>query len=176
MKGSAIARWLGCACAAGALSAPAAWAQTLHARLSGYQAVPAVSSPGSGEFDARINARSQVLEYDLTLADLQGKPIMAHVRFGQAGVVGGIVIWLCGNPDLVIDTGLPPVPAGVPRCPVPGGTVSADTDFRGVVGPDAQLIGPGEFDEAVAAMRAGATYVNVHTTAAPSGELRGQVR
>ncbi len=34
---------------------------------------------------------------------------------------------------------------------------------------------PGEFDELVSALRAGATYVNVHTDGRPGGEIRGQI-
>ena len=36
-------------------------------------------------------------------------------------------------------------------------------------------MGPGEFGELVRAMRAGATYVNVHTNLSPGGEIRGQI-
>ena len=39
----------------------------------------------------------------------------------------------------------------------------------------AQGLGAGEFDELVRAIRAGATYVNVHTTGRPSGEIRAQL-
>mgnify|MGYP006389280705 CR=1 FL=1 len=34
----------------------------------------------------------------------------------------------------------------------------------------------GQLGELVAAMRAGVTYVNVHTTQFPGGEIRGQLR
>jgi hypothetical protein len=37
-----------------------------------------------------------------------------------------------------------------------------------------QRIAPGEFEELVAAIRAGRTYGNVHSTFAP-GEIRGQI-
>jgi hypothetical protein len=33
----------------------------------------------------------------------------------------------------------------------------------------------GEFDEVIAAMRAGVTYANVHTAQFPGGEVRGQI-
>jgi hypothetical protein len=39
----------------------------------------------------------------------------------------------------------------------------------------AQGLEPGEFDELVDAIRAGVTYVNVHTTKFPGGEIRGQI-
>jgi hypothetical protein len=44
-----------------------------------------------------------------------------------------------------------------------------------VVGPSGQGIEPGEFDELVAAVRAGRTYANVHSTKYPAGEIRAQL-
>jgi len=44
-----------------------------------------------------------------------------------------------------------------------------------VVGPANQGIAAREFDELVQAIRAGATYANVHTTANTGGEIRGQI-
>jgi hypothetical protein len=34
---------------------------------------------------------------------------------------------------------------------------------------------PGEFEEAITAMRDGAAYANVHTVVYPTGEIRGQI-
>lgn len=164
-----------------ALSAAAlpAHAETVHARLSGYQEVPTVSSPGSGEFRAKIDKRRQTIEYELSYEDTEGRVFMAHIHAAQPGVNGGIIVWLCGNPA---DGGTPPV-AGVPACPVPGGTVTGTITTALITpnaGAQAQLFTAGDFDELVAAIRAGVTYVNVHTTAAsggvPGGELRGQIR
>jgi hypothetical protein len=36
-------------------------------------------------------------------------------------------------------------------------------------------IEPSSFEELVRAMRSGVTYVNVHTTRWPDGEIRGQI-
>jgi hypothetical protein len=44
-----------------------------------------------------------------------------------------------------------------------------------VIGPVGQGIAAGEFDELVAAMRAGRAYANVHSTKFPGGEVRGQI-
>jgi hypothetical protein len=166
------------ALALAAVAVPA-HAETMHARLSGYQEVPTVSSPGSGEFRAKIDKRRQTIEYELSYDGTQGTVFMAHIHAAQAGVNGGIVVWLCGNPT---DGGTPPV-AGVPACPVPGGTVTG-TITAGLITPNpgalAQLFTAGDFDELVDAMQARVTYVNVHTIAAsggvPGGELRGQIR
>jgi hypothetical protein len=45
-----------------------------------------------------------------------------------------------------------------------------------VGGPAGQGIAAGELSELIAAIRAGRTYVNVHTNKHPGGEIRGQVR
>jgi hypothetical protein len=45
-----------------------------------------------------------------------------------------------------------------------------------VVGPAGQGIAPGEFAEVIAAIRAGVTYANVHSTRNAPGEIRGQIK
>ncbi|MGZ8597331.1 MAG: CHRD domain-containing protein [Actinomycetota bacterium] len=44
-----------------------------------------------------------------------------------------------------------------------------------MIGPEEQGIAPGEFQELVKAIRRNAAYVNVHTEAFPTGEVRGNV-
>ncbi len=39
-----------------------------------------------------------------------------------------------------------------------------------------QGLNTGEIEELIAAMRAGATYVNIHTTTWPGGEVRSQIQ
>ncbi|MBA3245914.1 MAG: CHRD domain-containing protein, partial [Actinobacteria bacterium] len=44
-----------------------------------------------------------------------------------------------------------------------------------VIGPSSQGIAAGEFAELLAAIRAGKTYANVHTSLFPGGEIRAQL-
>ena len=45
-----------------------------------------------------------------------------------------------------------------------------------MIGPAGQGVEAGSFAELVRAIRAGYTYVNVHTTRWPGGEIRGQIK
>jgi hypothetical protein len=155
------------AAATAGLAMPAA-AETVHARLSGFEEVPAVSSPGEGRFRARIDQDGGIIFYELEFGDLQGAVTQAHIHVAQAGVNGGISAWLCGTAAL-------PGPAGTPLCPDSGGVVNGTIMSANVVGPAGQLIAAGEFDELVKAIRAGVAYANVHSSAVPAGEIRGQI-
>ena len=138
--------------------------------LTGYEEVPSVSTVASAEFRARISDDDTALDYELSYADLEGAVTQAHIHFGQRGVNGGISVWLCGNPG----PGVVP-PAGTPACPPPPATVTGTLTAANVVGPAGQGIAAGEFAELVAAIRAGKTYANVHSTKFPGGEVRSQI-
>jgi CHRD domain len=137
-------------------------------RLTGYEEVPALSTPGNGEFKAVIDRGDDEIRYRLSFRETETPVTQAHIHFEQRTNNGGIVLFLCSN----LGNG----PAGTPACPPGGGTV------RGTLGPEdvfggasAQGIALGEFDEVIDAMRAGATYANVHTTGRPGGEIRAQL-
>jgi CHRD domain-containing protein len=134
----------------------------LHAKLDGYQQVPTLSSPGQGRFKAKV--RGDVVEYKLQYSGLPTTVSAAHIHLGRPAVNGGVIAFLCGGADK-------------PACPA-SGEVTGTIDIDDVDGPAAQGIKadePTRFDEFVAALRAGATYVNVHTTEYPDGEIRGQI-
>jgi CHRD domain len=90
------------------------------------------------------------------------------------GVNGGITVFLCTN----LGNG----PAGIQPCPAPPATISG-TIVAADVSPNipataaarTQGLNSGEMAELIAAIRAGSTYVNVHSTTYPGGEVRSQI-
>ena len=135
-------------------------------KLIGYQEVPSVSSKASGEFDAKIVDNSRI-EYTLSYRDLEAAVLQAHIHFGQRSVNGGISVFLCSN----LGNG----PAGTQACPPAPATVTGTIVAANVIGPASQGIAAGEFAELLAAVRAGKTYANVHTSMFPGGEIRAQL-
>jgi hypothetical protein len=150
-------------------------AQNIHAALIGYQEVPSVSTPASGQFHAKISDDGTSLSYELTFGDLIGTVQQSHIHVAQRGVNGSIVVWLC-------QTTTTPAPASVaattPFCPQSGTVTGTITAANVVTASTAsQQIVAGELDEVIAAIRAGVAYVNVHATPLnPGGEIRGQIQ
>jgi len=141
----------------------------IEARLKGFQEVPAVSSSASGRFKASVDKASASLHYELSYDGLEGEVRQSHIHLGQRGVNGGIMIWLCQtavNPSPVTST---------PVCPQ-GGSVSGVVTAADVIGPAGQGVAASEFAEALAAIRGGVAYVNVHSLKFPGGEIRGQLK
>jgi hypothetical protein len=135
--------------------------------LIGFEEVPAVSTTGHGEFKATINKDETSIAYELSYADLEGSVLQSHIHLGQRSVNGGISVFLCSN----LGNG----PAGTQPCPPSPATITGVLVPADVIGPTPQGIAPGEFAELIRAIRAGATYVNVHTNKFPGGEIRSQI-
>lgn len=144
--------------------------KTVRTTLTGYEEDPPVSTTGSGRFRAHIDEKNKKITYRLSYEDLEGGNVtQAHIHFGGRAQTGGIIVWLCG------DKGVMGRPAGTQECPDSPATITGTIKPKNVVGPVEQGIEPGEFDELVDAIRAGVTYVNVHTAEFPTGEIRGQL-
>jgi hypothetical protein len=140
----------------------------IREHLTGYQEDPqALSTTGRGTFDARISKSDRKIFYRLRYADLEGAVTQAHIHFGGRAQSGGISVFLCSN----LGNG----PAGTQACPAAPATVTGTLEADDVIGPADQGIAAGEFSELVAAIRAGATYANVHSTKYPGGEIRAQL-
>lgn len=148
----------------------AARAERIQATLTGYEEVPAVSTVATGEFRAMISNDDQFIDYELTYSGLQGDVRQAHVHVAQRSVNGSIVIWLCQT------AAFNPGPAGTQECPASGTITGTIAAANVVAGAATQQLAAGEIAEVIAAMRAGAAYVNVHTNLSPGGEVRGQIR
>jgi len=141
--------------------------------LSGYEETAAsgggaVSTTGNGTFNARISNDGTQIEWELSYNDLEGAVQQAHIHFGQKAITGPISVFLCTN----LGNG----PAGTQPCPAPPATISGVITAADVTNlANERGISAGELDELIAAIRAGATYVNVHSTRWPGGEIRSQI-
>jgi len=134
--------------------------------LIGYEENPDISTEATGSFRVTVDDAAQTLAYELSYSGLEGTVQQAHVHFGKRAVNGGVTFFLCTN----LGNG----PAGTPACPQ-SGTVSRTAGAADILGPGTQGIEAGNFAELAAAMRAGHTYANVHSTKWPGGEIRAQI-
>jgi hypothetical protein len=147
---------------------------TLQADLNGFQEVPAVSTAAAGTFRAQIDATGNTVAFELSYQALEGNAQEAHIHFGQPEVNGGVSVFLCSNMPNPPPSGVA-TPPGVQSCPVSSGIVTGTIQASDVIGPTAQGIATAEIAKLFAAMRDGLTYVNVHSTKVPNGEIRGQI-
>ena len=153
-------------------TATAAKADQLRALLTGYEETPsAVSTTGRGEFVAVISDDGETIHYRETFSRLQGKITQSHIHVGQLSIGGSVVIFLC-------QTATNPDPTGLaPQCPQEGTVTGVITTANVIAGSQApQQLAAGDLAAVVTAIRAGATYANVHTELSTGGEIRGQIR
>jgi hypothetical protein len=117
--------------------------------LTGAQENPPVVTTATGQGTAVISADGSTITYIVTYSGLSGAVNAAHIHTGAAGANGGVIL---------------PLTAGA--SPMVGTLTAANFSASGAVT---------TFAEAVAAIRAGTTYFNLHTSANPGGEIRGQI-
>lgn len=154
----------------GSLQATAGGGERFTGTLSGFEETPTLSVPGTGTIRAELSGNGKTISYRLRYSQLTGPALFAHIHLGRPAIAGGVIAFLCDSADTAPDG------VTVPECPGVGGQVSGTIQASDVIGPAGQGIAAGEFDELVAALRAKATYANVHTEAFPTGELRGRIR
>lgn len=131
----------------------------VRARLTGFQEAPSILSDGTGVFTASVGSSS--LTYSLTFSDLSSSATGAHIHFGEPGVNGAIVVFICGGPK--------------PACPTGGATLTGTITGADVLAVPAQGVTGGSFDDLLRILGSGDSYVDVHTTNFPAGEIRGQI-
>jgi CHRD domain-containing protein len=146
--------------------------RNINERLSGFQETPVpLSTTGNGKFKAQISRFQDKIEYRLSYADLEGAVTQAHIHFGhEGGAPGGISVWLCANNPPITNA-----PPGTQACPAPPATITGTIRPENVVGPTGQGIDAGQYGEFLDALDAGLTYVNVHSSKYPGGEIRAQI-
>src|SRR5256885_8751446 len=107
--------------------------KSIREQLTGYQEVPALSTPGVGKFRASINRGANEIRYQLTYGGLESPATQSHIHFENRTNSGPIVVFLCTN----LGNG----PAGTQACPAGGGTLSG-TLTPAEVGAVAAATGP----------------------------------
>src|SRR5262245_13363237 len=142
----------------------------LRANLVGTQEVPIVSTTGSGRFEAVVDTVANTITWTLKYEALEGTVTQAHVHIGQRNVNGGISFFFCSN----LTTPAPP--PGTQACPAPPATITGVITPENIIGPTGQGVPTMAFAEVVENIKAGLAYANVHSSLAPGGEVRGQVR
>jgi hypothetical protein len=119
------------------------------ATLVGANESPAVSTTAVGQFDATLSSAQDNMTFTLTYTTLAGTMTQANIQRGAAGVNGPIIYWLAnGNVASAITGCSDPSPSG-------GGCGFTASDF--------------------ADLQAGNLYVNLHSSYASNGEIRGQI-
>jgi len=146
------------ACALAACGGSSSPATHFTATLSSANEVPASPHPNAtATGTATYTVNGNQVDYTVTFSGLSGPASAGHIHVGISSEAGGVV---------------------VPFTPPPGvsGTFSGSftaTDVKAGSTPN-QTIVAGDFNSMLSAMRAGATYTNIHTASNPSGEIRGQ--
>lgn len=141
--------------------AMAADGKNFIAHLSGGEEVPAVETLAQGQVIFQLSKSGDELSYKLIAANIEDVR-MSHIHLATAGVNGPVVVWL--------------YPSQPPAQLIPGrfsgvlaeGTITAADLVGSLAGMD--------LSDLIAEMEAGNAYVNVHTSAYPAGEIRGQIR
>ncbi|GAP63268.1 hypothetical protein ARMA_1691 [Ardenticatena maritima] len=125
------------------------------ANLRGANEVPPVSTDTLGRARFRLSQDETSLRYRVLVRDLVDGTA-AHIHCGAPGVNGPVGATLFSGGPVSITFGV--LTQGILTAPDPGNGCGWLT-----------------LADMVAAMRAGDTYVNVHTLANPGGEIRGQI-
>ena len=130
--------------------------QEFTSNLNGQSEVPLVETNATGTSQFELNDDRDEMSYDLEVQDLEGV-LFAHIHEGNNNENGPIIVTLFNESE--------------PSNEVDGELASGDftsDDFEG-------MLQGKTMTDLVNIMNSGDAYVNVHTEANPSGELRGTI-
>lgn len=126
--------------------------EVFTADLSGDAQVPPVDVDATGEATVTISDDESTVSWEITYSGLTGDPAAGHIHIGPADGTGPVMIPF----DSVSATGS-------------SGSFAAADYATGEGLPD-------DWAGVLTAIRAGNTYVNIHTAANQAGEIRGQLQ
>lgn len=136
-----------------------------QASVRGRHEVPVTLSAGRGTLELTVNEIDTSVHFVLQYVGVQTPVSAAHIHVAQPNVNGGVTVFLCGGTTR-------------PACPQQAtGEDAVEGDFTAndVIGLPTQQLEANNLAKLLRAIRAGKTYVNVHTTTSPGGEIRGQI-
>lgn len=137
-------------------AADAATAKTYNLTLSKSEEVPACPAAGSaaaGTATVTVSADNSKIDVNLTYSGLSGNATNAHIHVGAVGASGAFVL-----------------PFGEPFASPIVRTLTATNYNAAAAG------APASFPAFVELLKAGGSYVNVHTAACAPGEIRAQIK
>jgi CHRD domain-containing protein len=133
-----------------------------QAQLRGRNEVPLTLSAARGTLSLTVNDADTSVHFVLDYSGLQTTVAASHIHVGQPNVNGAVTVFLCGG-------------GGRPACPQAAGTVEGDFTANDVLPIATQQLEANNLAKLLGAIRAGKTYVNLHTATSPGGEIRGQI-
>jgi hypothetical protein len=134
-----------------------------RAHLAGRHEVPAVNTRAQGQAVFQMREDGAGLAYKLIVANIENVH-MAHIHIAPPGVNGPVIVWL--------------YPSAPPAVLIPGrtdGILAEGVLFDSDVRIDYNQDGVMNLQDLLDAINAGNTYVNVHTSSNPAGEVRGPI-
>jgi hypothetical protein len=144
-------------CLSGLYAGSSAAAELFKAALSGDQEVPPVMTDTSGRAFLRLDNSETAIEIQLHVSD--GLDItQSHIHCAPAGENGPIVVFLAGLHAAGLD---------VDGKWISNASFTSASIVNAACGAD--------ISELAESMRAGDTYVNVHSIDSPAGVVRGQI-
>lgn len=134
----------------------------LRTHLKGGEEVPAVITNGQGQALFKLAPDGNSIDFKLIAANIENVT-QSHIHCGLPGTNGPVVVFLYGFGPIVSPNGV-----------LSQGTITA----ANVIPRPASAACPGgvaTLADVIAKLQSGGAYVNIHTTANPGGEIRGQV-
>jgi hypothetical protein len=134
-----------------AMATPVVFKTALSSSKEVQLSQPAVAKKASGVGSFVFEPMTRQLSFTIDYKGLSGEPSMAHFHHGVVGSNGPVLQTICGQPAPTLSGACPHLRSG---------------DLRGAWTLNA---------EQVKDLMQGDMFINIHTSANPGGELRGQL-